>query len=135
MASAESLKGRRIPSFPGHKSNETVTFIGSDGNPLEVVKSISKQGLALLKKQGYVKESEYLRKQEQAALAKGDPDNEEEPEDEVPDDSWNRKDIDAWASELDPPLDTTNAGTKADALKLIQERLDEDESEDDSDDS
>jgi hypothetical protein len=44
--------------------------------------------------------------------------------DDVPDESWKRDEIDAWAAEnFDPPLDTTGAGNKADALALISEAL------------
>lgn len=43
--------------------------------------------------------------------------------DEVPDTSWRRDEIDAWAAALDPPLDTAFAANKADALALIDEHL------------
>ena len=72
MASAAELKGRRTPSFPGEKSEETVTFVGTDGNTIEVVKNIDKQGLAILKKRGFKKQSTALREQEEAALEKAE---------------------------------------------------------------
>lgn len=92
MASASELKGRRIPSFPGAKSNETVTFVGDDGNTIEVVKNISPGALKLLKKRGFKKQSTVLREQEEAALKKAndgkddedDEDDEDEDEDESP---------------------------------------------------
>lgn len=123
MATAESLGGRRVPSFPGAKGEKTVTFVGADGNELEVVSTISKAALKLLKKQGYRKQSEVLREQEDRALDKADQGGDDEDGDTVPDESWQRPDIDHWASELDPPLDTTGVRTKADALKLIEDRL------------
>lgn len=70
MASASELQGRRTPTFPGVKSDKTVTFVGPDGNEIEVVSNISKGALRLLKKQGFRKQSEVLREQEEAALAK-----------------------------------------------------------------
>lgn len=54
------------------KSEKTVTFIGPDGNPLEVVSNISKAALAILKRQGFRKESEIHREQEEEAEAKAD---------------------------------------------------------------
>ena len=124
MATAESLGGRRTPSSPKPKGDKTVTFIGSDGNELEVLASISKPALRILKKQGYRKQSEVLREQEEAALAKG---GMEEEEVARPDESWKRPEIDQWAAELDPPLDTTGASNKEEALKLIEDRLAEDD--------
>lgn len=58
MATAESLGGRRTPTSPKPKSDKTVTFVGEDGQEIEVVTSISKGALAVLKKQGYKKKSE-----------------------------------------------------------------------------
>jgi predicted Fe-Mo cluster-binding NifX family protein len=119
---------------PFQKSDKTVTFVGEDGQEIEVVSNITPAALKILKKQGYKKQSQRTREQEEAALKKadqltvggdtgtGDADDEEE----VPDESWNRKEIDEWAAELDPPLDTTGAATKADAVALIQERLEAD---------
>lgn len=72
MASAEELKGRRIPAFPGAKSSETVTFVGPDGNTIEVVKNIDKGALAVLKKRGFKSQTRALKEQEEAALAKAD---------------------------------------------------------------
>lgn len=43
--------------------------------------------------------------------------------DEVPDESWKRDEIDAWAAE-NLELDTTGEANKADALALIAEHLD-----------
>jgi hypothetical protein len=70
MATAEELGGRRTPSTPEPKGDKTVTFVGADGNELEVLSSITKGALRVLKKQGYVKQSEHLRKQEDAAERK-----------------------------------------------------------------
>lgn len=70
MATAESLGGRRTPSAPEPKGDKTVTFVGDDGNELEVLASISKAALRVLKKQGYKKQSEVLKKQEEDALNK-----------------------------------------------------------------
>lgn len=70
MATAEELGGRRTPSAPEPKGDKTVTFVGDDGNELEVLASISKGALKVLKKQGYVKQSEHLRRQEEAAERK-----------------------------------------------------------------
>lgn len=72
MATAESLGGRRVPSFPGVKSKETQTFVGPDGNTLEVVKSIDKNALAILKRRGFKSQTRALREQEEAALAKAE---------------------------------------------------------------
>lgn len=89
MATAEELGGRRTPSFPGAKSDKTVTFVGSDGNEIEVVSNISKGALKLLKKQGFRKQSEVHKEQEEAALAKergssADDEDDEDDEDESP---------------------------------------------------
>lgn len=70
MATAEELGGRRVPSFPGAKGDETQTFVGPDGNTLEVVKSIDKNALAILKRRGYKSQTRAQREQEEAALAK-----------------------------------------------------------------
>jgi len=70
MASAAELEGRRTPTFPGFKSEETQTFVGPDGNTIEVVKSIDKNALAILKRRGYKSQARALKEQEEAALAK-----------------------------------------------------------------
>ena len=70
MASAAELEGRRTPTFPGVKGDKTVTFVGPDGNTLEVLASIDKNALAILKRRGFKKQSQALREQEEAALAK-----------------------------------------------------------------
>ncbi|UOW93077.1 hypothetical protein SEA_NOSHOW_8 [Mycobacterium phage NoShow] len=72
MASARELEGRRIPSYPGAKSDETQTFVGPDGNTIEVTKSIDKQALAILKKRGFKSQTRALREQEEAAIAKAE---------------------------------------------------------------
>lgn len=133
MATAESLGGRRVPTSPEPKGDKTVTFVGSDGNELEVLSSISKQGLKILRKQGYRKKSEVLREQQKSAEEK---EQEAENTGNEPTKAWSRKEIDDWAAQLDPPLDTTGASSKDDALKLIEDALaDEDDDEDDSDNS
>ena len=55
---------------PFQKSDKTVTFVGEDGQEIEVISNISKAGLAVLKKQGYKKQSDRHREQEEAALRK-----------------------------------------------------------------
>lgn len=70
MATAEELGGRRTPTSPEPKGDKTVTFVGPDGNELEVLSSIPKGALRLLKKQGYRKQSEALKEQEERALEK-----------------------------------------------------------------
>lgn len=55
---------------PPKKSEKTVTFVGEDGQSIEVVSNISKAGLAVLKKQGYKKQSERDKEQEDEALKK-----------------------------------------------------------------
>lgn len=122
MATAESLGGRRVPGFPGAKGDKTVTFVGADGAELEVLSTISPKALALLKKQGYRKQTEVLREQEERALAKADG-ADDDGDDDLPEESWKRDAIDAWAAELDPPLDTTGEATKADAIAAIKEHL------------
>lgn len=78
----------RHPNMPLEpKSEETVTFVNEgDGKEIEVVKNISKQGLKLLKKQGFVQKSRKLREQEAAAEEKAEktskPEDEEEDDDE-----------------------------------------------------
>lgn len=57
---------------PFKKSGETVTFVGEDGQEIEVIKNITKPALRILKKQGYKKQSERHRDQEDAALKKAD---------------------------------------------------------------
>ena len=54
------------------KSEKTVRFIGEDGQVLDVVTSISKGALSILRKQGYKKESEREKELEELALAKAD---------------------------------------------------------------
>ncbi|AZS06574.1 hypothetical protein SEA_JACOREN57_7 [Mycobacterium phage JacoRen57] len=70
MASASELGGRRTPSTPAPKGDKTVTFVGPDGNELEVLSSITKGALRVLKKQGYRKQSEVFKEQEENALKK-----------------------------------------------------------------
>lgn len=70
MATANDLGGRRVPSFPGAKSEETQTFVGPDGQTLEVVKSISKNALAILKRRGFKSETRHQREMEEEALKK-----------------------------------------------------------------
>ena len=72
MATAEELGGRRVPSFPGAKGDETQTFVGPDGNTIEVVKSISKDALAILKRRGFKSQTRAQKEQEEAALAKAE---------------------------------------------------------------
>lgn len=61
----------RHPNSPlAKKSEKTVTFIGPDGNPLEVVSNISAAALKILKRQGFRKESEIFKEQEDAAEEK-----------------------------------------------------------------
>lgn len=80
MATAESLGGRRVPSSPEPKSNETQTFVGPDGNTIEVIKSISKDALAILKRRGFKSQTRALKEQEEAALAKADATSSQEDE-------------------------------------------------------
>ena len=70
MATAEELGGRRIPSAPAPKSPETQTFVGPDGNTLEVIKSIDRNALAILKKRGFKSQARAQKEQEEAALEK-----------------------------------------------------------------
>ena len=83
----------RHPNMPLEpKSEETVTFVNEgDGKEIEVEKNISKQGLKLLKKQGFVQKSRKLREQEAAAEEKAaktgggkEDEDEDEDEDETP---------------------------------------------------
>lgn len=55
---------------PYEKATETVTFEGEDGQEIEVVKNISPGALAVLKKQGYKKQSQRHREQEDEAEKK-----------------------------------------------------------------
>lgn len=73
---------------PFQKSDKTVTFVGDDGQEIEVVSNISKGALKVLKKQGYKKQSERHRQLEEEALKKADSiaAGEEEPDDEDEDD-------------------------------------------------
>jgi hypothetical protein len=57
---------------PFEKSNKTVTFVGEDGTVLEVISNISKPALAVLRKQGYKKQSERDQELEDEALKKAD---------------------------------------------------------------
>ena len=57
---------------PFEKSEKAVTFVGEDGQKLEVISNISKPALAILTKQGYKKQSRRDKEQEDAALAKAD---------------------------------------------------------------
>lgn len=43
----------------------------------------------------------------------------EPPKSDLPNGEWTRKDIDAYGAALTPPIDTTGAGNKADALALL----------------
>ena len=61
---------RHPQALPEPKSERTVTFVGPDGNELEVVSNISKAGLAVLKRQGFRKQSEVFKEQEERALEK-----------------------------------------------------------------
>ena len=70
MATAEELGGRRFPATPEPKADETVTFVGPDGNTIEVVKNISKAALAILKKRGFRSATRAQKEEEEAALAK-----------------------------------------------------------------
>lgn len=78
----------RHPNMPLEpKSEETVTFVNeADGSKIEVVKDISKHGIKLLKKQGFVQESRKLREQAAAAKEKAEktskPADDEDDEDE-----------------------------------------------------
>lgn len=65
------MASERHPNAPlEKKSDKTVTFIGPDGNELEVVSNISKAALAILKRQGFRKQSEVFKEQEEAAEEK-----------------------------------------------------------------
>jgi protein-tyrosine-phosphatase len=57
---------------PFEKSDKTVTFVGEDGQEIEVISNISKGALAVLKKQGYKKQTERHKEQEEEALKKAD---------------------------------------------------------------
>lgn len=54
------------------KPEKTVTYVGSDGNELEVVANASPQALRILKKQGFKKQSEVFRDEDEAAEAKAE---------------------------------------------------------------
>lgn len=64
---------------PFKKSEKTVTFVGEDGQEIEVISNISKPALAVLKKQGYKKQSERQQEQEDEALKKADSVSHSEP--------------------------------------------------------
>ena len=84
----------RHPNMPLEpKSEETVTFVNEvDGSEIEVVKDVSKHGIKLLKKQGFVQKSRKLREQAAAAQEKAEKtggskeeeDEDEDDEDETP---------------------------------------------------
>jgi hypothetical protein len=75
---------------PFEKSNKTVTFVGADGQELEVISNISKPALAILKKQGYKKQSEVHRQQEEDALKKADAVGAEDPPADPPEKAASR---------------------------------------------
>lgn len=90
---------------PFEKSNKTVTFVGTDGQKLEVISNISKAALKILRKQGYKKESEHLKDLEAEAIKKHGLDDED---DDAPEDD----DDDSDPDEHDPPKppDTISTG-------------------------
>lgn len=91
----------RHPNMPLEpKSEETVTFVNeADGSEIEVVKDISKHGIKLLKKQGFVQKSRKLR--EQAAAAKEKAEKTSKPEDEEEDDDEDEEEEDQQEKEAE----------------------------------
>lgn len=66
------------PQMPKPKSNKTVTFVGDDGNELEVIVGTSKANVARLKRLGYT------RKPKDSPPPKEAPEEEETQEESTP---------------------------------------------------
>ena len=75
---------RHPQALPEPKSERTVTFVGPDGNELEVVSNISKAGLAVLKRQGFRKQSDVFKEQEERTLEKDEKVEAEDDEEPAP---------------------------------------------------
>jgi len=57
---------------PPKKAEKTVTYVDGAGNKLEVVTDASKAALRILKKQGFRKESDVHKEQDEASFDKDD---------------------------------------------------------------
>lgn len=57
---------------PAPKTEETVTYVGSDGNELEVVADASPAAIAILKRQGFRPLQEVFDEEDEAALEKAE---------------------------------------------------------------
>ena len=63
---------RHPQSLPEPKSEETITYVGSDGNELEVVADASPAAIAILKRQGFRPLQEVFDEEDEAALEKAE---------------------------------------------------------------
>ena len=57
---------------PKPKTEKTVTYVGPDGNELEVIADIGKAALAVLKRQGFRKQQDIFDEEDEAALEKAE---------------------------------------------------------------